>query len=532
MYKFDSCRVCEHKIIEFSEKKYYLYIFTIIFIGIFFRCFCFWNIPGGGELHQDEAFAAYNAIALLSSGIDPDGYSFPIYFSSWGSGMNALESYIMIPFFYIFGVSNITIRLPMLIFNICALIVFYLICLEFCGRSRAIIAVFILSIMPWHIMASRWALESNLMPSMMLVSVYFLLKATKKYYFLLLSSCFFGISLYAYSACWPIMPIFLFTCIVYMIKNNIIKINKIFIISFICFLFISLPLILFCLVNFGFINEFSILSISIPKLSFFRSGDVDILDFFDHLKKTLTIVFMQTDGKIHNSFIPYGTYYFISIPFFIYGIIISILKSKKNKNNYIDLIMILWFFVAFILGILIDPDIVRINIIHLPIIYFISVGVHDFIFNKNLLHYVKYSIIIVFIISAFCFFYDYTTRINNILSIDNNKGLKNALVYSKEKYANNNIYLYKIFHPKILIDTKYDVVKFVQTVKYYDNNSKYRKAESFDGYKFIYDKNDLKAISDKENIVIISSIKDINDCSVLFRQEKQFDYTIVFSNIK
>ena len=293
-----------------------------------------------------------------------------------------------------------------------------------------------------------------------------------------------------------------------------------------------MPLILFCLVNFGFINEFSILSISIPKLSFFRSGDVDILDFFDHLKKTLTIVFMQTDGKIHNSFIPYGTYYFISIPFFIYGIIISILKSKKNKNNYIDLIMILWFFVAFILGILIDPDIVRINIIHFPIIYFISIGVHDFIFNKNLLHYVKYSIIIVFIISVFCFYYDYITRINNMLSIDNNKGLKNALVYSKEKYANNNIYLYKIFHPKILIDTKYDVVKFVQTVKYCDNNSKYRKAESFDGYKFIYDKNDLKAISDKDNIVIISSTKDINDCSVLFRQEKQFDYTIVFSNIK
>lgn len=34
---------------------------------------------------------------------DSSGYRFPVYLTAWGSGMNALNTYLMIPFMAVFG---------------------------------------------------------------------------------------------------------------------------------------------------------------------------------------------------------------------------------------------------------------------------------------------------------------------------------------------------------------------------------------------------------------------------------------------
>ena len=85
----------------------------ILAIGIFARVFRFGLVPGG--INQDEAFAGYEAWALLNYGIDTAGYHNPVYLTAWGSGMNALESYLMMPFIALFGLKVWVIRLPQLI---------------------------------------------------------------------------------------------------------------------------------------------------------------------------------------------------------------------------------------------------------------------------------------------------------------------------------------------------------------------------------------------------------------------------------
>lgn len=74
--------------------KYFWFATAIIAAGCAVRLFALGSIPCG--LNQDEAFAGYNAWALLHYGVDSSGYHNPVYFTAWGSGMNALESYLMI----------------------------------------------------------------------------------------------------------------------------------------------------------------------------------------------------------------------------------------------------------------------------------------------------------------------------------------------------------------------------------------------------------------------------------------------------
>ena len=86
-------------------------IFAIIFlVAVFIRVWQFGKIPGG--INQDEAFSGYEAYSLLNYGKDSSGYANPVYFEAWGSGMNALNSYLMMPFIAIFGLKVWAIRIP------------------------------------------------------------------------------------------------------------------------------------------------------------------------------------------------------------------------------------------------------------------------------------------------------------------------------------------------------------------------------------------------------------------------------------
>ncbi len=61
-----------------------------------------------------------------------------------------------------------------------SLAVFYFLLRRLADAKVALWAVFLLAICPWHVMMSRWGLESNLLPSMFLLGVWLLLKGTER----------------------------------------------------------------------------------------------------------------------------------------------------------------------------------------------------------------------------------------------------------------------------------------------------------------------------------------------------------------
>lgn len=167
--------------------------FIILAVGIFARVYKFGSLPGG--INQDEAYAGYEAYSLLHYGKDSFGYSFPVYFISWGSGMNVLESYLMIPFIAMFGLETWVIRLPQLIMAVITLVAVYLLMKRLFNEKAGLISMFILAVVPWHIMLSRWGLESNLAPAFLVLGLLFFIKGMDKQVFYIVSAIMYGLSL-------------------------------------------------------------------------------------------------------------------------------------------------------------------------------------------------------------------------------------------------------------------------------------------------------------------------------------------------
>ena len=76
-----------------DEKLQKLLFILILILGIGARLWMSGDVPGG--INQDEAFAAREAWSLLHYGKDSFGYSCPMYLMAWGSGMSALNTYLM-----------------------------------------------------------------------------------------------------------------------------------------------------------------------------------------------------------------------------------------------------------------------------------------------------------------------------------------------------------------------------------------------------------------------------------------------------
>ena len=185
--------------------KYFWFATAIIAAGCAVRLFALGSIPCG--LNQDEAFAGYNAWALLHYDVDSSGYHNPVYFTAWGSGMNALESYLMIPFVALFGTGTAVLRLPQALMACLSLICVYDLGKHISGRRFALCAVAVLATSPWHIMMARWALESNLSPAFLLLGLCFFMRGLSRGRWLYASAAAYGFSLYTYATIWPIVPI-------------------------------------------------------------------------------------------------------------------------------------------------------------------------------------------------------------------------------------------------------------------------------------------------------------------------------------
>jgi hypothetical protein len=181
---------------------------AILALGIAVRLVARRIVPNG--FNQDEAGLGYDAYAILHYGIDRHNIPYPAFLIGWGSGMNALSAYFAMPFIALFGLTEGAVRAVNLLGGIVSLGVFYFLVRRLADTKVALWAVFLLAICPWHVMMSRWALESNLLPTMFLLGVWLLVKGTTQPRFLVASGLCFALSLYAYGTAYFAVPIFLF----------------------------------------------------------------------------------------------------------------------------------------------------------------------------------------------------------------------------------------------------------------------------------------------------------------------------------
>ena len=468
-----------------SENKSRLVASILLLVGFISRVAFLDLLPGG--LNQDEASAGYDAFSIMKWGIDRNGVKLPVHLIAWGSGQNALYSYICIPFIFIFGVNEISLRLPMAIIGCLTLYLLYRLLNKKFNSKIAIVGLFILVISPWHLIKSRWGLESNLFPDLVFYGFYFLINYldSKKVYHLIISSVIFGLSSYGYGTSYFFLFFFVIIyCVYLMIRKSMNVVHSIIHISIIGV--ICIPIILFLYINIFNKESISLLCFTIPKLNVDRFQSVTNLfsdSFFESAKENfkngLNLLLTQYDNLPWNGIPQFGYVYLITLPFTIVGLFYS---NKENK----DLINILriWLIVSILMLFIVSPNINRINIIFIPIIIFSIFGIYEIV---SLSKKIERIILPTYLASFICFSITYASTWNDKLKSNFFYGLGDSIHYVNKLDDVENIYITSnINMPYIfaLFYTEFNVNEYIETVEYYNEGGSFERVKRFANYNF------------------------------------------------
>ncbi len=479
---------------------------VILLAGICARIWQFGQIPA--DMNQDEAFGGYEAYSLLHYGIDSSGYHFPVYLTTWGSGMNVLNTMLMIPFIALFGLKTWVIRIPQLLVACLSLWVVYLLLRKLTNIRLALLGMFLVAIVPWHIFLSRWGLESNLAPGFLLFGLYFFVKGLDNTKFFLLSALMYGLSLYCYATIWPFVPCILFLQFIYCIYYKKISFNLDLVLSVILLAILALPLILFLLVNMDKIPEIRLPFLSIPKLVYMRDSEISFAHIPENFKNLWNILWTQSDGLPWNSTQRFGLYYFCTIPFFLIGLCTSIyrlIQGFRTKTFSPVAFLLIHFLAGLALGLLISVNVNRVNIIFLPILLLAALGILDtctwleqwtskWIILIPLLFYT-----IFFFSFEKYYFTEYKTEISGYFSQGLEDATKQAMTHQGTIYVTPGAN-----YARILFYSQEPVTEYRDTVQYTNYPSPFLDVSTFGRFQFDFD----STVPDPSGIYILDSSAD------------------------
>ncbi len=509
-----------------SERGERLLFILFMIIGIAARIWRFGDVPGG--INQDEAYAAYEAYSLLHYGVDSNGYVFPVYLEAWGSGMNVLNTYLMIPFIAVFGLKSWVIRMPQLIIACFSLWVVYLLAKKIWNGKAALCVLFLMAIAPWHIMLSRWGLESNLAPGFILFGLYFFLCGLEKKGFFVLSAFMYGLSLYCYATIWPIVPLILVMQIVYCIIYKKLSFSKELVLSAVLLFVMAVPLLLFLLVNRGVIGEITLPFLSIPRLAHMRTGEVSFSNIIPNFNTMIYILKHQTDGLIWNVIDKYGIFYLFTFPFFIMGLLFYIVRIGKKlwkKEFAPEVFVLIQFAAGLLLGCLVEVYINRINIIFIPMIVIAATGIYFLCEMTDL------RLLLILLVVYGCsfvgfekeYFTDYDKQLSKWFAYGMEEALEEATSHEGTIYVDAlNAYA------RILYLEQIPVTDYLESVELIDYPGGARDIVSFERYRFFYDRENL----DMDGIYLLEKDVDMTPYPKEKFLWKEFENYVVAVPIK
>ncbi|WIM94545.1 glycosyltransferase family 39 protein [Actinoplanes oblitus] len=190
------------------ERRPWLGLTLIMVLAAGVRLYRFPDVPRG--LNQDEVSAGYETLSLLTAGTDRWGTRWPVYFTAFGSGQNVLLSYLNMPFVAILGPTPLGLRLLPALLGVLTVAVTYALTARLAGRRAGLLAALLLAACPWHVMMSRWSLESNLLPPVMVIAVWVLVVAyqSPRRWLLPVSLMPMALVFYAYAAATLVVLLF------------------------------------------------------------------------------------------------------------------------------------------------------------------------------------------------------------------------------------------------------------------------------------------------------------------------------------
>lgn len=516
--------------------KHYILLLCIFLIALFLRIYHLSEVPVG--LHGDEASFGYNAYSLLKTAHDQNGNFLPLAIDQFGDFRPAGYHYLAIPFVLLFGLNELSVRLPGALFGAATVLLFYFFLLELFERKTiAFLGSFLLAILPWHINISRASSEGVVAAFFIILGTYlylrFLNSHKKDILLLLFSFLSFVLSFFFYHSARFFVPVFLLLLIFLSVSRYKVTGNTLLrSLGFFAILIITFAV--FFKIGSGTNRPLDVSIFNIPggTSDVKHQQDEDgtqnpLLTRFYHNKAYfyekvfLDSYFEHFDGKflfVNTGFpvryrVPWtGNMYLVMLPFLVFGFAVLLSEGIRNRKYYY-LIPIAWLFIAAVPAGLTYEDIPNIQRSSLMIYGLITIAVFGFyeallLLEKGLRTITIGATAIVLMASAIIFFhnYFYHSKIDEpwhrsaaeaelIFTVDDYVKKNKKIIMTTE--SNNNFIFYLFYN-------KFDPAEFQRR-----GSPKEKENLVFDTIKYTYhpcplEGNPKKSTSAKEGLIYVN----------------------------
>ena len=503
-------------------------IFAVIFlVGAFLRLFKLGQVPLG--LQQDEASIGYDAFCLVNYGTDRNGYPWPIYPITWGCGGGSpLLIYLNVLSIKLFGTGIVKLRMIPAICGILTIPVFFGILKEISGKRAfsneiSLFGAAFLAICPWHVILSRWTLDSNIMPFTLGLAVYLFILAIGKRSTLLycLSAAMYAVCMYSYGSATIVVPLHLLLICIICLRKKVLSVKQL-IASGVTFMVIFAPLFVFYAVNYLGLPEIITEHFSVNKFTASRTGEVFLTpgpgffgQLFDNAKTLLVALTIGDKHEMLCHFYPgYWMLYVFTFPIVFIGIAIGVKELCAKERDGAGAVSggdgadaaggdagrasdaaalysmnAVWstlLIACFVMAIAIKADASRMVMMYLPLIFYFVKGAEFVLVNSKKLFY---ALCVIMLLAAISFAKDYFTDFSDKAADVFMPGYGDAMVRAYE-IAGDDRTVYSTYDGLsspfmlALYYTNYSPVDFHNTVVYRDPDAEFRVAASYGNFVF------------------------------------------------
>lgn len=361
------------------KSDFHQVLFVLFCIGLFVRYYNLGQLPG---LQIDEAMSGYDTWVLANYGQDSALNSWPIYLIGYGTGPSALYSYLSLPFVKILGLTVISTRLAMVCLSSATLLftMWTLIRLKI-SHQLLMSIIFIVIINPWQIMISRFGLDANVAPHLLLIAFCLLqlgLKSQgkKQNWFYSGAMISIGLTAYAYIATWYFLPVFTLLLLFYFWKKKLLSIRQGIGLSLVLVITI-VPIIFFAYIQYFGDRSITIVGMTFPKLLGSQNEGQTILysndiwsAFLMNLSRIHGFLLSGRDGLIFSSLPNYGMFYNLAgLLLFSVGIV----KVVREKSHFSS-VLLAWLIAPIPLILIVVPVVHHWNVFLFPVILVMGYG--------------------------------------------------------------------------------------------------------------------------------------------------------------
>ncbi len=488
---------------------------VIVFLALGLRLYRVQQIPPG--LSWDEVSIGYNAYSILKTGKDEHGRFLPFdTFIAYGDHKPPVSVYATVPFVALFGLNELAVRLPSVVFGTGIVLLTYVVALELfkmhspsmrLGIAR--LASLSVAVSPWHINISRAGFEANIGLFFVLLGVCLVLFARKRPALWMFAWLPFVAAVYTFNSSRYFVP-FMGIGILWYCWKSIRTEKKFVFIGMTIGIVALLPITPHLLskearIRFTEVNIFSDQSVVIQsnnrivhdggtflanvihnrRIGYLRSF---LIHYFDHF--TPEFLFIKGDGNPKFSTQDVGQFYIIDALFLLIGFFVVFLDFRKEA-----LLISYWLVTAIIPAATARETPHALRILNsLPAWHLmIGVGMAYVITraakNRN---YIIPAVTVLYVLSAAYYLHNYYVHYPRLYSHEWQYGYKQALAFARTQGANadkvymsesiGRAYMYTLFY------TQYDPAAYLIAEKeaYFDAAGFYH-VDAFDRYVFTRD---------------------------------------------